>query len=787
MAPKNNKKAPHGAKNKEKKPGKDRSCLVWAAVGAAFFFVLCLLADKNIKLMAVLLGLGALALGLVYRRNLLQRLALPLLALGLFLLVNGISVFYAPSGKLALQEFLKLFASFAAGMILLLAFSARGKSPALPMACVMEVAAAIAALLSIDLLSTRILSGAVLAVLEKLDPYYSNLTAVEAGVRLTSIFEKPNIFAGCAGIGVLLSLGLSMTEAGRGEKRLHLCCLYISSVGFVLAFSMGAVASIALAFVVFILFEGASRRARLLQLMAETLVLTALCAGLVSLTGLDAWDGIRPIPLLALAAGCVLLCLAEERLGSLSDKLRGRGKLAGACALGLVLVLAAYIAAALNISGPVELSAGESLRRAAYPQPGEYSLSLEGDRGFDVSIVSQSRAETMMHTQTVLYSGPVQDAKFTVPQDSTVVYFTLRATGDGVARSMSYEGAESGSVKLGYSLLPDFIANRIQGIFANQNAIQRTVFFEDGLKLFAMSPVFGLGMGAFEAAVQSVQSFHYETKYVHNHYIQVLLETGVLGFAVFMGLLVLCALALVRSRRREDFHPLTPALAAGLVFMAAHALVEVVFSGYSYLPLAFGLFFLINECCALPAEKPALRVKGAAAIAMGLLALVYCVLVVCGMAARSSAQNSMSYRSLAQAAVLDVFEWPDYALTYIMQAANDSSASPDVRAQAEEFAQKLDGGFSNTRYYYLADYYLAGDNVEKGMEMAIRHLENVSSNAEEWDRTIYLLRMHNLSGASFEAGCRAIAEMLDSWNSENMGQISLSPENRSFIDGVLAS
>ena len=84
-------------------------------------------------------------------------------------------------------------------------------------------------------------------------------------------------------------------------------------------------------------------------------------------------------------------------------------------------------------------------------------------------------------------------------------------------------------VKLGYLLFPGFIANRIQGLWANQNAIQRLAFFQDGLRIYAQSPIIGSGLGSFEGQLFSVQDFYYETTYVHNHYIQVLLEMGFPG------------------------------------------------------------------------------------------------------------------------------------------------------------------------------------------------------------------------------------------------------------------
>ena len=146
-----------------------------------------------------------------------------------------------------------------------------------------------------------------------------------------------------------------------------------------------------------------------------------------------------------------------------------------------------------------------------------------------------------------------------------MVYFSFGLSGDCsgpvLLEGASYQGeAGSGEIPLGYKLLPGFVANRLQGLSANENAIQRLVFFEDGMKLWQRSPLFGLGLGAFENGIKSVQSFYYETKYAHNHYIQTMVETGVIGLALFVGLLLVAAVSVVLARKgktADEMHPLS--------------------------------------------------------------------------------------------------------------------------------------------------------------------------------------------------------------------------------------
>ena len=683
-------------------------------LAALYFLLVCLTSSSTVKPAALfLLAVGATA---VFFPRLRDRLHLPVLTLALVVLMDGLSTLYARSGKFALYEFLKPLAAFCLALLLLTMKDRESGCTGRRGAAILSGFSALAGLVSIDLLSTRIISAPILGLLGLFTPDYTNLSAVEEGVRMTSMFTNPNVFAGCVGLGTLLSLGLVVSSAGR-ERIVHLICLYINALSFLLAFSMGASGMIALAFLAYLLLERPERRAQLLLLMVETLVLSVAAAFLISLTSFTAWTGFRPVPLLCVIAGAALLCLLDRLCRPLADKLSSHSRIVLVLTGVILAGVAVFALAAYNLTGSAALQPGQSLRRAAYPEPGAYALTAEAEGDLTVYIESQNQQETMMHTSTPLYQGPLAGASFTVPEDSLVVYFNFTAASEARLDSAVCTG-EAGTcgVPLGYKLLPGFIANRLQGLWANQNAIQRFVFFSDGMKLFGRSPVIGLGLGAFENGVKSVQSFYYETKYAHNHYIQVLVETGAVGFVLFIGLLASSGAAVWFARKREN--PLIPALGAALVFMAGHAATEVTFSTYAYLPIAFGVFALINLCCgdAIPLPELGGMAKNGVLAAIPALLIVFGVMLSGNMSAQRLASHATAFSDLDRAVSMDKFEWADYMLGYVNSTLT-TETDETIRQQADAYAARLAQVDSNTVPIYLAEYYFSTGRTELGLEM----------------------------------------------------------------------
>lgn len=753
-------------------------------VSLLFFFTVCLCFEDSIKVVAMVLMPLVLIVGVLRFQKLRERVSFPLIVLFLIALVDGISISYAVSTKLALYEFLPVLTAFCMALLLLMLAKGSELQPGRWIAGVLEGNAALAGIVSVDLISTRMISTPILSFLGKFTDGYSHLSVLVPGTRINSIYSNPNVFASIVGIGVLLSLGLVLSSQRLAERCFHTVCLFINALSFVLSFSMGASAMIFMAFLVYFLLERKEQRSTLLFLMVETLILTVCAAGLVSVTSLQEWDGVQPIPLLCMAVGGASLCVLDGLVGRrLAGKLRG-GRAVWIVVCGVFALLVAYVVAALLWTEGITLQGGEPLTRSAYLSPGEYTLEADLDGSVTITIYSRNAQEVVMGTRTVLYWGtPSEDVCFTVPEDSLVVYFYFSTAQDYYLDSAAYEGINgSGSIPLKYKLLPDFIANRLQGVLSSTTWTQRVIFFADGMRLFRQSPVIGLGMGAFESKLKSVQSFYFVTQYVHNHYIQTLTDTGIVGLVLFVTLIGISAAAVLLARKKKNIHPLLPAIGAVLVFMAGHAATEIIFSVYSYLPMAFGVFILIGICCGHALPKINNRVKVGLLIPIALSLCVFSVLLSENMMAAKAFQRNPTFSGLAAVIEYDKFERVDYMMAYVTNSLNPVlDVDDEIRRQADIYAEQLSKLDSNIIPYRLAEYYLYTNRMEYGLEMAEKYVRYVASDSQAWQQTFDLLERYEVNDESYRAGVLKIYQLMKTWNDENMGMIIVDDETMSFL------
>lgn len=88
-----------------------------------------------------------------------------------------------------------------------------------------------------------------------------------------------------------------------------------------------------------------------------------------------------------------------------------------------------------------------------------------------------------------------------------------------------------------YGLLPHAVGARLARFNINDiNVLYRLDYDKDALKLIAVHWLAGLGGGGWKALYQSVQDYFYTAAFVHNNYLQVFVESGILGFVSYVAL-----------------------------------------------------------------------------------------------------------------------------------------------------------------------------------------------------------------------------------------------------------
>ena len=98
-----------------------------------------------------------------------------------------------------------------------------------------------------------------------------------------------------------------------------------------------------------------------------------------------------------------------------------------------------------------------------------------------------------------------------------------------------------------------------------------------------------------------------------------------------------------------------------------------------------------------------------------------------------------TYGNMAFAAQLDRFEWSDYLVSYVYNAASDDSASDEIKANMERYAQRLEQVDSNIIPYYLAESYFNLGRTEDAFRMLEKYVTYVSSDPQTWEDAFLLI------------------------------------------------
>ena len=757
----------------------------------------------GVKWMTLLAGIGVIALLVLGDRKRIWNLP-SLLLLG-YAAFSWVTIFWAMSGKFHLREGSKLL--IAVFFFLLVAMHGRfDRAFARRVMGVIAGISALYALLSVEAVST----GLTKTLLVRL-PMWETEKIVFQNSRLNGIFGNANIEASIYAIGIFCAIALVCGAEKKWQRALWAAAAAVDALAFLLVFSMGAMACFAAAVVVYLIFAGKGRVAALLR-MLEAAVPAFMCGfAAFALFGSGRVGLVLPVLLANAAAAAVLELTVMEKLSRVLEK---HQRAAFGVLIGAVLCVAVYAVAALYVTGSYTF--GMAIYRSARLNAGEHTITVEADGEVWLTIFSRDRLELLNMTQTGLYDGPAEGAvAFEVPEGSKITVVRMSAAEGVTVRGAVIDGEQA--LPLRHKLLPGFASERIQYVGASTSEEQRATFREDALKLWQLSPIVGSGVGAFETGVTRVQDYPYETRYVHQHYLQILLEDGVVGLALYIGALVTMLLALWKRRkqtREDEFYWLYPALCAEFVMNGLQMLWDVSMSMIVFLCMTYALYGLIVGACAEPfAEKAAAeengkkkkaRAKGfdtsllARNIGIGFTVVV--VLTLCGnLYAASKADAPVAdgdefLYNLSVAAKLDLYERNDMMLSYVVNSL-EMEYPEDYREQADEYAAQLAKVQSNTIPRYLVGYYLQTQQYGKAIDAAILGASYSASDADTWDDCAALLNealFQNMltpllteERAALMAKLTEYYDALQAYNASALVPVELSESAQAFFDKIV--
>ena len=284
---------------------------------------------------------------------------------------------------------------------------------------------------------------------------------------------------------------------------------------------------------------------------------------------LQAWLLILTVVIMVLLLGWLVeLYLSQSRRLKISFAVAGSAVIIIAVMIIIIIPAVGPVHLERTVEEPVQFQSAEQIVEVI--EPGEsYQLTLvvnakkttrEGieEPGYIWRLRVTGRSLEDESVNLVNYHGDATDnweeKVFTFQIDENVssldVQIHNRYPGTAVTVRDVVLSAAGKDKQLGFFIhraLPERLYNRLFSLTLDQNIDRRVELFADAAKIIRDYPVTGAGGGGWNALYRSYQDQLYSSREVHNHYLQVWVEAGVIGFLAFLGIWVSFAAAFIRN------------------------------------------------------------------------------------------------------------------------------------------------------------------------------------------------------------------------------------------------
>lgn len=528
----------------------------------------------------------------------------------------------------------------------------------------------------------------------------------EAG-RIYSTLQYPNSLAAYLTGAFLITISL-LQSAAQKNKRFYLAAAFILIVTTFLTYSRGGWLIVPVFALLYIILAPKEKRREAALIAAG---LPALGLGLLPVLGKLYLTEQGLLSWLVILGAIGIIFVIEQLFAHKIGTIKPLSVIISLVLLTGVLFAGAYIYSSRILSQPLRLAHApdepESVKLL------DQQLNLQGDTEYTLTLdLLAEGSDEPPYAWRVVLNGLTKDGgttvllnergkttesweakefTFTTPGDIRMA--TLRLLNVFPGTSMEVRNvvltSPASTQKITFTwhrLLPKTLYNRFFTFTINDRNVQsRFRFTRDAWQIIKDYPILGVGGQGWKSLYHQYQSAAYTSREVHNHFIQVWVETGVFGFLLFIsiwGLFLQLFCRLTKENNAESkLVSLGPVL--GVLAIVAHSLYDfnlslgaVSIAVWAVMGTVAGLF---GKPAPSAGQKPG---PGYAAITASAVLLLFIISLQAGYANWASGTRYLRLNR------------PDLAGPRLEKAARFDPFDPEIRvtlAQAYEFNGRQKG------------------------------------------------------------------------------------------------